>query len=97
MTKSENEMIIKIKHIDILNLKRKCNLDIVCELYKIFDELSIECFSNCKKKQVLCYDQLCIYLDGINDNMCNVMLMKNLTCTIYESGLCNVVYKENLN
>jgi hypothetical protein len=44
----------------------------------------------------LCYDQLCIYLDGINDNMCNVMLIKNLTCTIYESGFCNVAY-DNVN
>ena len=95
-SESENDMeseIVKIKVITILNLKEKCNLGIVCELYRIFDELSMECFDSCKDKQLLCYDQLCIYLDGINDNMCNVMLMKNLTCTIYECGLCNVVYE----
>lgn len=91
---TKNEIIIKIKNIDILNLNGKCELDIICELYKIFDELSMECFSSCKEKSFICYDQLCIYLDGINDNMCNVMLMKNLTCTIYESGLCNVVYED---
>jgi hypothetical protein len=93
--KSENNTI-KIKVINILNLKGKCNLDIVCELYRIFNELSIECFDSCKEKQMICYDQLCIYLDGINDNMCNVMLIKNLTCTIYESGFCNVAY-DNVN
>lgn len=89
---------IKIKVINILDLKEKCNLecnlDITCELYKIFSKLSIECFGigNCQDKQSLCYDQLCIFLDSINDNMCNVTLIKNLTCTIYESGLCNVEY-----
>lgn len=91
-SESENS-IVKIKVINILNLKKKCNLGIVCELYRIFGELSIECFDSCKDKQLLCYDQLCIYLDGINDNMCNVMSMKNLTCTIYECGLCDVVYE----
>jgi len=87
---------IKIKVINILDLKEKCNLecnlDITCELYKIFNELSIECFDKCKDKQLLCYDQLCIYLDSINDNMCNVTLIKNLTCTIYESGLVSIEY-----
>jgi hypothetical protein len=38
--KSENNTI-KIKVINILNLKGKCNLDIVCELYRIFNELSM--------------------------------------------------------
>jgi hypothetical protein len=87
---------IKIKVINILDLKEKCNLecnlDITCELYKIFNELSIECFDKYKDKQLLCYDQLCIYLDGINDNMCNLTLIKNLTCTIYESGLVSIEY-----
>ena len=88
---NENYMIIKRKVINIL--KGKCNLDIVCELYRIFDELSMECFDSCKDKQLLCYDQLCINLDSINDNMCNVCNVKNLTCTIYLCGLCDVVYE----
>jgi hypothetical protein len=90
-----SENVIKTEVINIVNLKTryKCNLDIVCELYRIFNELSIQCFSICEDKQLLCYDQLCIYLDSIDDNMCNVMLMKNLTCTIYESGLCDVIYE----
>ena len=92
-SESENYMIIKKKFINILNLRGKCDLDIVCELYRIFDELSMECFNDCEDKQLLCYDQLCIYLDSINDNMCNVMSMKNLTCTIYFCGLCDVVYE----
>jgi hypothetical protein len=91
--KSKNDTI-KIEVINILKLK-KLDLDIISELYKIFNELSIECFNSCKNKQLLCYDQLCICLDSINDNMCNVMLMKNLTYTIYESGLCNLVYDDS--
>lgn len=87
---------IKVKVINILDLKEKCNLernlDIICKLYRIFDELSIECFKEFKDKQSLCYDQLCIYLDGINDNMYNVTLIKNLTCTIYDSGLISMEY-----
>jgi hypothetical protein len=82
---------IKIKIISILDLKEKCNLGITSELYRIFNELSIECFKD-KDKQSLCYDQLCIYLDGINDNMCNVTLIKNLICTIYDSGLISMEY-----
>lgn len=86
---------IKVKVISILDLKEKCNLEsnlgITSELYIIFNELSIECFKD-KDKQSLCYDQLCIYLDGINDNMCNVTLIKNLTCTIYDSGLILMEY-----
>jgi hypothetical protein len=94
--KSKNDTI-KIKVINILKLKKNFtnNLNIICKLYEIFNELSIECFNSCKNKQLLCYDQLCICLDSINDNMCNVMLMKNLTCTIYESGLCNLVYDDS--
>jgi len=88
---SKNDKI-KIKVINILKLK-DLGLDIVCKLYEIFNELSIECFNSCKNKQLLCYDQLCICLDSINDNMYNVMLMKNLTCSIYESGLCDLVYE----
>ena len=53
----------------------------------------MECFDSCKDKQLLCYDQLCINLDSINDNMCNVCNVKNLTCTIYLCGLCDVVYE----
>ena len=87
---------IKLKVINILDLKDncniECNLDITCELYKIFNELSIECFKEFKDKQSLCYDQLCIYLDGINDNMYNVTLIKNLTCTIYDTGLISMEY-----
>lgn len=87
---------IKVKVINILDLKEKynleCNLDIICKLYRIFDEFSIECFKEFKDKQSLCYDQLCIYLDGINDNMYNVTLIKNLTCTIYDSGLISMEY-----
>ena len=87
---------IKIKVINILDLKEKCNLesnlDITCELYKIFNELSIEYFDNFQDKQLLCYYQLCIYLDGINDNMCDVTLIKKLTCTIYNSGLISMEY-----
>ena len=62
---------IKIKVINILDLKEKCNLecnlDITSELYRIFRELFIECFKEFKDKQSLCYDQLCICLDS---NLC---------------------------
>jgi len=80
--------------INIIYLKNRFinNLDITCELYRLFSELSIECFNDNIDKRELCYDQLCICLDSINDNMCNVMLMKKLTCIIYESGLCNMQY-----
>ena len=33
---------IKIKVINILDLKSKSNLGIVCELYRVFEELSME-------------------------------------------------------
>lgn len=84
--------IVKIKNINILDLKAENNLDITLELYKIFNELSIECFCNYKYKQLLCYDQLCISLDSINDNMCDITLIKHLTCTIYDSGMCKLEY-----
>lgn len=84
---------IKEKVINILDLKEKDNLYIVCELYKIFNELSIECFSDDKDKQILCYDQLCIILDSINDNMHKVDLVQKLTCIIYDSGLCDIEYE----
>jgi hypothetical protein len=85
---------IKREIINIVDLKKSFtnNLDISCELYRLFSELSIECFNDNINKQLLCYDQLCIYLDSINDNMCDIMLMKELTCTIYDSGLCNMEY-----
>ncbi len=83
---------IKKRVINILDLNSKTNLGIIGELYGIFNELSTECFND--HKRLLCYDQLCIWLDSINDNLCNVMLMKNLTCTIYESGLCDVSFEE---
>jgi hypothetical protein len=84
---------IKPKIINIADLKCfKNDLDITCELYRLFDELSIECFDNNIEKGGLCYDQLCIFLDSINDNMCNVVSIVKLTCTIYESGLCNMEY-----
>ena len=88
------ESIVSNYVINIIDLKKcfKNNLDITCELYRLFDKLTIECFNDNLDKRELCYDQLCIYLDGINDNMCNVMLMKKLTCIIYESGLCNIEY-----
>jgi hypothetical protein len=86
---------IKKRIINILDLNSKTNLGITRELYRIFNELSTECFNDHfnHHKRLLCYDQLCIWLDSINDNVCNVMLMKNLTCTIYESGLCDVRFE----
>jgi hypothetical protein len=91
---------IKKKIINIVDLKKSFtnNLGttlptaIICELYRLFGELSIEYFNDNINKRELCYDQLCICLDSINDNMCDIMLMKKLTCTIYESGLCNIEY-----
>lgn len=87
---------IKEKIIDITDLKKIYlnNLDITCKLYRLFYELSYECFDDYDNKQALCYDQLCINLDSINDNICNVMLMKKLTCKIYNSGLCNMEYDD---
>ena len=75
--------IIKKEIINILYLKSKSNLEITCELYEIFNKLSIKCF-----------DQLCIYLDSINDNMRDITLIKNLTCIIYDSGLCELQYED---
>lgn len=87
MDKQIKTIIVNIREYQFTN-----NLEITCELYRLFDKLSIECFNENIDKRQLCYDQLCIYLDSINDNMCNVTLMKQLTCTIYESGLCNMEY-----
>jgi hypothetical protein len=84
---------IKKKVINILDLKEKDNIITCGELYKIFDELSTECFGNYTNKQLLCYDQLCICLDSINDNMCDVTKIKKLTCTIYDCGLCKIEYE----
>ena len=86
--------IIKKEIINILYLKSKSNLEITCELYEIFNKLSIKCFNDDTYKQSLCYDQLCIYLDSINDNMRDITLIKNLTCIIYDSGLCELQYED---
>lgn len=83
---------IKTKIINIIECCSKNNLGITCELYRLFYELSVECFNDDFDKQELCYDQLCICLDSINDNMCNVESIKNLTCIIYQSGLCDIEY-----
>jgi len=91
MDKQIKTIVVNIKEYHFTNNFTN-NLKITCELYRLFDELSIECFNENLDKRQLCYDQLCICLDSINDNMCNVTLMKQLTCTIYESGLCNMEY-----
>ena len=107
---------IKVTTYDILDLKEKYNLknnlDITCKLYKIFSELSVKCFnkSTCEDKQSLTLPMTNSSVrQGINDNMCNVTLIKNLTCTIYDtlprrklgfskgSGLCDIARKNLIN
>lgn len=69
------------------------NTDIVCKLYEMFGELSVECFDDTKIMN-LCYDQLCIWLDGIDENMCRSIEMSSLTCQIYDSGLIEMAYND---
>ena len=90
---SQHQKINKVLNINILDLKNNFtnNLEITCQLYKIFDKFSTECFTQ-QSTQLLCYDQLCINLDSINDNMRNIMLIKNLTCTVFQDGLCTMIY-----
>jgi hypothetical protein len=89
--------------IDISQIKNNChkeneniNMYIISNLYRIFSELAIEYFDN-NKIQDLCYDQLCIMIDGIDENLCRVKLMKTLTCTIFENGLCDMDYTTYFN
>jgi hypothetical protein len=88
---------MQIKYKEIINIidiieAGDDNTDIVCKLYRKFEKISLDCFLDDYHKQLLCYDQMCIYLDSINDNMCKVENISCLICIIYESGLCDVSY-----
>lgn len=82
---------ILTKTININDFKYVDNTHLVCQLYRICEELSIECFDDNDLRD-LCYDQLCIVIDSVDDNVVEIKLMKTLTFTVFENGLCNINY-----
>lgn len=70
---------------------RSINLDLTLQLYRVFEQLANKTFGDAAKAD-LCYDQLTITLDSINDNMCKVESISQLNIIIYNSGLISMTY-----
>lgn len=74
------------------NVTMSINIDLTLQLYNIFEQIANETFGDAASKAHLCFDQLTITLDSINDNMCKVESISLLNIIIYDSGLITMNY-----
>ena len=85
-------MEIAQQTIYISDYQFKDNTHLIGKLYRTSYKIAKKYFELDSEKRYLCYEQLCIGLDSIDENMCGIRDVKSLIVTVFEDGLSTIEY-----